>query len=263
MDLSGTSWFYEYSLRYVAFVVLFGLILVNQIGFWAGRRLHKIRKDDVSGVSPEFLPSTTLGLLALLLGFTLSMSVSRFEARRTLAIDEANAIGTAYLRTTLIKTPERGPLLKQMSQYLDARIATYSAHPANEAMESLQTSLWKNAMAAMGKERGAIENGYASSMTAMFDLQNARSIALKKHLPVSIYWITLLISAVGLISFGYARGLRKKDKEPGQGVVIALMISGVFTLILDIERPFDGSIQINQEALKNVRASIDRLRAEH
>jgi hypothetical protein len=116
-------------------LLMIGAVLLGAMCLAAGagvllQPLGRPRKDDESGSGQEgYIVSAVLGLLALLLGFTFSMAADRFDARRLLVLDEANAIGTAYLRAQLLPEPHRTRTSELLVRYTDNRIALAKAKP--------------------------------------------------------------------------------------------------------------------------------------
>src|SRR5690606_28962629 len=119
-----------------------------------------------------------LGLLALLLAFTFSLAASRFEARRQAVLEEANAIGTTYLRTRLLPEPERQELARLLREYVDVRLSAVQAGQTAEAIkhsEELHEQLWQQAAAAAQKSSGSIMTGlFVQSLNEVIDLHAKR-----------------------------------------------------------------------------------------
>src|SRR5688572_18284335 len=136
----------------IALVILIPMLL-SAVG---GRLLHRRheRRRIAAGIAEDgpkdlenYVVSAVLGLLALLMGFTFALAVDRFDARRLLVLDEANAIGATYLRTQLLEEPHRSRISKTLVAYTDNRLAIASA-PRPQALAMLPaddriiTELW-------------------------------------------------------------------------------------------------------------------------
>src|SRR5215470_5732470 len=144
-------------------LVFFGLMLLaGELGFVVGRRSPARADQDIKTwiAAGE---GAMLGVLGLLLAFTVAMAVSRFDTRRLLAVDEANAIGTAYLRTQLVPSPEGPEMADLFREYVDARLAfvhagedTRGIQTARDRSARLQTELWSRGTAFARQDRSAL-----------------------------------------------------------------------------------------------------------
>src|SRR3954470_10537590 len=180
-----------YSAPLVA-ILLAGLIL-NFAASEAGWRVGLRR--GVPGVGNiTTLEGAMIGLLALLIGFTFSMALSRFEARRDAVVQEANAIGTTALRARFLPEPYRAESLKLLRDYtqvrLDAFRRGYSFAELQSVIEhsnTIQEALWKQAEAVAEKDKALIPTGYfIQSLNQMIDSQGVRLAALRNRIPIVV-----------------------------------------------------------------------------
>jgi hypothetical protein len=242
----------------IVLLMVFAILLfASYFGFRLGALVESRGPEGNPYFLAEVVPSTILGLLTLILGFTFSMTVGRFENRRRLVIEEANAISTTYLRSKLLRSSHGAVIGELLTRYLDERIAYYAEDrkDSDPRLEALRSEIWNHVIEATRVDRGAIENGFVTSMNVTFDIGNARNIALRKQLPPMIYWSILFIAAMAMTSFNFARAMRG-ERGLWQPALLVLMISFVFCLILDIERPREGAVRITQDAMLGVRDSI-------
>jgi hypothetical protein len=251
-------------LYYVPLPVTFvaGLALIwggSEVGWRLGQR-----KD---GHSPNIgtLESATLGLLALIIGFTFAMALARFEARRDAVVQEANAIGTTALRARFLPEPHRTESLKLLREYVRVRIEAFqSGHSfaerktAVERSNALQEALWQQATAVAEKDKALIPTGlFIQSLNQMIDTQGVRLAALRNQIP-SIVLVTLYILAAAAGGFvGYATAIDPRlTRLPV--AVMGLLISLVLYLIIDLDRPNSGFITNNQQSMIDVAESLKR-----
>lgn len=197
------------------------------------------------------IPSSVFGLLALIMGFTFSMAISRYENRRELAVQEGNAISTAYLRSKLInKVP--GVDTKQLySKYVLKRIEYYDNNMSEQnkaEADAVELELWNHLQVIIRSSKTVIESNYMVALNQMFDTGNARNIALTKTLPLPIYGIIMLIAVIGFGTMNFDRGYNGESVHLGTYVFIALF-SLLFTLVYDIDHAREGLITIGQDAL--------------
>ena len=132
-----TQWpsFFDTPPWVLGLVLFVGLLLAREIG----QHLRERRKAQAGEAQGDaFAMTSVLGLLALLLGFTFSIALSRYEARRELVVKEANAIGTTWLRMQMLDADERARMEALLRRYVDARIAFGSARSADEELKQNQ-----------------------------------------------------------------------------------------------------------------------------
>src|SRR5262249_15797859 len=149
---------------------------------------------------------------------------------------------------------------KLIEEYLDSRIEYYEAsgEAARARIESstkgIERRIWDTSIEVTRTDRGAIENTNTLQLDTMFDLTSSRNIALSKTLPWLIYLVILVISSAGLATLNFSRGMRRELGQWQPGILIA-MVSFVFCLVLDLDRPTTGLIQITQDAMVELRQS--------
>ena len=131
----------------------------------SGRRLG-VRVASRGGDKVSTLESAILGLLALMIGFTFAMSLSRFEARRAAVLDEANAIGTTALRARLLPAPHNAEALKLLREYVQIRLDITRRVPSTTELDAaitrsnaLQEALWQQAKAVAATDKGLVPTG--------------------------------------------------------------------------------------------------------
>ncbi len=242
-------------------LLLFGVILgATALGALLGRRVRHL-SDSLSepfGV----LQGALLGVVGLILAFGLSLSLSRYEDRRAAVVDEANTIGTTYLRAQTLAEPLRSRSLKLLVTYDKSAIrlseyvpgsATELAVTGNE--DRLQRRLWALAVRALDAEPTAsAPRLYVETLNDMIDAQNVRIAALNNRVPVAVLLLEIFGASValGLLSAYLAvvgRGLA--------GVLLAaVLVAGLLFVTSDLDRPTRGPIQIPDKVLKQQYASM-------
>jgi hypothetical protein len=200
-----------------------------------------------------------LGLLGLLLAFTFGMAGERFDRRKMLVIEEANAIGTAWLRTDLIPEPPRTQAREALRDYAQSRLDAVDASKRAEAMarsERLQVTLWSATSAAAATAPTPPVALFVAAVNEVIDM-HARRVAAAMRNPIpptilaTLYWVAVLV----LGATGYARGLTG-DRSAMATVVLTLVLSVVILLILDLDRPGEGLLRVSQQAMQDVRATM-------
>jgi hypothetical protein len=238
----------------ILLIVMFGAALI-------GRRLYESGpqpKDDKDG-GESYSVSAILGLLALLTGFTFSLAIDRFETRRELVLEHANAIGTAYLRVQLLPEPHRTRLSGLITEYTDNVIALAHARPENTAPlvakdDAILTRLWAATAAGYDRVQDKPFSGvFVSAINSLIDNDGARRAARTAHVPTEVF-LVLLIYLVGAAAvLGYML-----KSHPGRlaGVFLIILFTLSLLLILDIDRPTTGTIRESQRPMEDLRASL-------
>jgi hypothetical protein len=248
----------NYPLPAIFLIGLVGILLVSEIGWQFG-----IRTKGGGGINITTLESAMLGLLALMLAFTFSMALSRFEARRDAVLNEANSIGTTALRARLLPDPYRSETLKLLREYVQIRLdivqqATSLAESKTiiDRSNTLQEALWQQAKGAASKDSGLIPTGlFIQSLNEMIDDQGKRLSALRNRVPNSVLLTLFAIAAVAGAFAGYASAVdTQRTRLPVY--VMGLLISVVIFLIVDLDRPSAGFITNNQQPIVDLAATI-------
>jgi hypothetical protein len=228
---------------------------------YAFRRRGRKRADgapDAEGKEGHVL-GAVLGLLALLLGFTFALAVDRYESRRMLVLEEANAIGTAYLRAQLLEEPHRSRISRILVDYTDHRLEASHATAQDAARElakdhELVTELWTATVAAFPTIRSVdFSSAFLDSVNAVIDLGEARIVLRQVRVPLAVYTVLFLyvIVAAGL------HGFTLEGKfERYATVLLFLLVTLCLMLIIDIDRPVAGEVNESQAAMEDLRASL-------
>lgn len=201
----------------------------------------------------------TLALLALMLAFSFSLAGSRFEDRRQVVLSESNAIGTAYLRAAMLPEPMRTESRNLLRQYTDARLEATQPEKLNQAIaksEELHTRLWAQAVAATEKDRSPITGLYVQSLNEVIDLHATRMMAaLRSRVPAPIWLVLFLLSILSMAMMGYHEALTNSKRSI---VVVALILgfSTVLFLVVDLDRPREGTLQVSQQPMIDLRKSM-------
>jgi len=206
-------------------------------------------------------------LLGLLIAFTFSGALSRFDSRRVTVVDEANAIGTAWLRIDLLPAAAQPKLREAMRAYVDSRIATYRGLPDIAAAraelarsQALQGEIWSQAVRALRDEKAglAAELLVLRSLNDMFNFTTTRSAATLIHPPAIIYWMLIAFSVAAAVLAGYQTA-GEKDYDWPHKIGFAAMVALTVYVIFDIEYPRLGLVRIDaiDRVLVDVREGMN------
>lgn len=234
------------------------LLIVAEIGYRMGFRIP--RKDDPALQSEiSGYQAAVLGLLALLLGFTFSMALSHYDLRRNLVVQEANAIGTTFLRTSFLPPESRETSRRLLRDYADLRMEYDSGTMDQELLlqraTSIQGELWKQAEAAAYATPTAITATYITAINEMIDAASTRIAASRVRIPGALWMILLIVSVFGIWAAGFSAGVNRK-RALFLTVGLPILITLVLQLITDISTPKGGLIRTDYSSMVDVRASM-------
>jgi hypothetical protein len=234
------------------------LLLAHEIGFRL--RAFAAQRDDRDWQKEVRETRNQIALLlSLLLGFAMAMGLARFDERKKLVADEANAIGTAYLRAAMQVEPVRSRAPSLLHDYLEARIAIFGLRDGDEgrsdAMErskSIQQSLWNDAVAVAQQNQTPIVALYAQSLNALFDVDGERVEATLNRIPVDIWLLLGFLAALTSLVVGYGQ----RHRSWFATFVPVLMVAISVSLIADLDTPASGFIQVKQHSLQSLLAEL-------
>jgi hypothetical protein len=228
-------------------------------GYWLGRA-RRARSADEKEQPVGAMVASILGLVALVLGFTFSLAASRFDARRTAVLEEANAIGTTYLRASFLPQPQRSEVENLLREYAETRLkGTSGGSPEEEIArsEAIQVELWKLASGVAEKNPQSITVGlFIQTLNDLIDLHAKRVlVGMRSRIPVVIWIGVYGMALLGMAAVGYLSGLSATRRSPVMGALI-LSFSIVLILIADLDRGQEGLLRIGQQAMVDVQKSM-------
>ncbi|WP_199097308.1 hypothetical protein [Dyella sp. ASV21] len=249
--------FLEWPIGWMSLIVLVAMVIASEAGWLLSKRLSRRASSGEEG--DEFSLTAVLGLLALLIGFTFSLSLQRYDERRTLVVKEANAIGTTWLRMDLLDPEPRDNLRALLKQYVGLRVQYGLADTAKAEQEAAATSekvqleIWKQTSEAVYPHRTtALAQLLVSTTNDMIDVAGERAASRSSHVPARLMWALLLYCIVAAGLTGYQRG-RYRVASLLVFVLVVLSLS----IIVDLDRPSNGGIRVSQQPLVELLHSMD------
>jgi hypothetical protein len=248
----------EATLPLVGLVVFAGLVAAMHLGTTLARRTVDRETADPSPDphGEAYIVSGAFGLMALLLGFTFSLAIDRFDHRRSLTLEEANAIGTTYLRVQMLESPARSLLSDLLTHYAANRLELAKATDGQARVrlmaesDSLQIRLWRatiRSVRASGNE--TISRPLIESMNATIDAGAARVAARRAHVPPRVLATLLLYMTISAFVLGFEGSGSRWKPAP---VVLLGLFALAFLLTIDIDRPNGGSIREPQQPMEDL-----------
>lgn len=249
----------------VAVALFVAMLVMLEIGHRLGNRLERL---DVAGAhaGTGAVEGAVFALLGLLVAFTFSGAATRFDARRQLVVEEANAIGTAYLRLNLAPPAAQPGLRDLFRRYVDARIATFravpdltAAHAEHARALALHGEIWSRADAACREAAGSpCAMLLLPAVNALIDITTTRSLAIETHPPPAVFVLLFGLGLACSLLAGYSlsSGTRRKWSH---SVVFAAVTALTVYVILDFEYPRFGLMRVDavDHFLVDVRAGME------
>jgi len=238
-----------------AFVLIVVILLVTfEVGFRIGDWYQRRTPGEQEGPT-DMLVGSLLALLAFLLAVTMSMAAERFDARRGLVIDEANVIETTYLRAGFLPEADAEATRELLREYAPLRVnvddrAVLEANFARS--EDIHDALWAIVEPLAREQSSDVLATYIESLNDMINLHSTRVTALiYGRVPETIILLLIGGSAVTLAMVGYSAGLTGR-RSPLTAFVLVLALSAVLALVLDLDRPRNGFLQVSQQPILDV-----------
>lgn len=243
-------------MAFVFFDVLFmgllfgGMLALQEVGLRIGER-HRRRHHAAEKKTGSAAEGAVYGLLGLLLAFTFSGAGGRFDERRHLVVEEANAIGTAWLRIDLLPETAQPAMRGLFRRYMDARLERYRLFHDAAAGEAarmrsvrLQEEIWSAAVSA-AKQSGEIAplTVFLPALNSMIDITATREAATRLHPPVAVFVMVVLLCLVGSLFAGY--GMAGAPRTWVHTFGFATVMSLALFVTLDLEFPRFGLIRVD------------------
>jgi hypothetical protein len=244
------------------FVFAASLAFASEAGFRLGRKAGA----RVAGKTTPRLGTIeggVLALLGLLLGFTMSMAVARYEVRKQLVLEEANAIGTSHLLTRLLPDPERAEIESLLREYVVIRLQYSGIRDNLDRLQAnrgqaarLQNEFWTRAVDYGLKDPNPVRVGLLlQSLNKVIDLESARWMALQDQVPAAVIYVNGIVALSAAILIGYAFGFEGR-RQIFPTSMLVLVITVAFAVIIDLNRPRQGFILVSQQPLIDLQRQL-------
>ncbi len=251
---------YSHDSVLIVVILFLAIMLANEIGFRVGRYYQKNTHPEIKNQTIA-IQAGTLGLLALLLGFTFNMSLERYEQRTMNQVEEASSIETALLRAELLPEPYNKESKALLKKYLDMRIDfgaigsldKFSQETYDSNIDIIQKSIWDIAVKVTSIDSRQVTIGmYILALNTMIDAENKRAAVFILHVPEPILWTLFIIFLSTGALMGYSSGLSYK-RAFIPTLIMTLLIVLVVLIVIDLDRPKRGIIKVSQESLMRLK----------
>jgi hypothetical protein len=233
-------------------MVLFAVqAIAREIGYAFGSRAAQRGEQAAEGVG--VVVGGMLGLLAFVLALTLSFSSARYQERRDGTLQEANAIGTAWLRAQAIGHPRGSEIARLLEDYARVRKEFVRADQQSPGIEELtrrtnaaQSEMWGHLAAIVRERPDPVAASLMASLNETFDLATAERFAFAYRMPSQLFWLLVGMSTVSMAALGYQLGLRQRPLRL-LSLLLLGMWTGTMTIILDLGSARVGNIRVSAE----------------
>ena len=243
-------------------LLIFGIsLLALWLSAWVGWSVLRKRRGLEEDAREDFgvILSATLTLLALLIGFSFSMAITRYDQRKNYEEAEANAIGTELVRAGLLPPADSKTVRALLSDYLDQRISFYRSRDAQQLREintrtaQLQNDLWSAMQAPASAQPNPIMALAVSGMNDVLNSQGYTQAAWWNRIPHTAWGLMALIAVCCNLLAGYGA---RNTKGGALLLILPLIVSIAFLLIADIDSPRRGFINVSPQNLLSLSASM-------
>jgi len=244
------KFFDQIPIHFLTLIIFLLILLFN----WFGFKFKKWHLEKYPGRVPEDLGAvegSMLGVMALLLGFTFSIAISKFESRRQVTVEEANEIGTAILRSDMYPDSVRNPLRADFKEYIETRIAYYDVGSDEEKIKQelekaagISGRIWKRvALQAQNPSNVAITTQMIPAVNDMIDIVTTRDASRISRVPRLVLWVLLGLVLISAFVLGSDYNGKKRNRILIVSYALAMTIT--LNLIAELDRPREGLINLN------------------
>lgn len=235
--------------------VLVGMLVCLEVGRRLGAWRRAVEGARTQGSAPA-IDGAIFALFGLIVAFTFSGAQGRFDHRRDKIAEEANAIGTAWLRIDLLPMDAQAPIRQLFRQYLRSRIATYRnlsdlkvAKAEYDRSQDLENEIWARAVpSARSTGNAAVLALVVQSLNDMFDMATSRLHASRTHVPTPILLLLFALALASALVVGFETA---EDQHQSwlRRSLFAVVIAVCIFIILDLEHPRIGIIRVDEADL--------------
>ena len=242
-------------------LLFLALVAASELGHRLGARHGGRSRDKEAGT----IATAAFALLALLIAFTYSMALMRYDMRRAVVLDEANALRNAARLAPLLPDDDGPAIVNDLRRTLDLALGLgvpYDPRKFDADMAETATvsgRMWGHLGTAIAAEPNSLPaTRMTQALEALDDAVARRTTALRNHVPTTIYGILAGTALVAMAFAGYGAGAAEADRRIS-AAVMALLLSCVITVTLDLQRPDRGTVEIPLTPLEDIRGALPPL----
>ena len=240
------------------------VLLFLEVGYRGGMVVHR-RSGDEKESPVSIISSAILGLAAFMLAFSFGIVADRYDTKRELVRQDANAIHTAWRRADFLPEPDRTETIGLLRRYVDARLEftqrgdsdSEVVHDALAGTRRIHDRLWAIAVANARKDMNSdVAALYVESLNDMANINALRvAIGLQARVPLEIWISLLLLTGLGMLVVGYHTAIAESRRSRSQPI-LAICFALVITLIASLDRPDSGVMRVTQKPITDLRDAM-------
>ena len=239
----------------IAAIFFIAMMIAMEIAFHVGRSRRQTWRDPEKG-GGGIVQTSLFAILGLVLAFTYSASLDKYETRKAALVNEANAIGTAFYRADLAVEPGRQELMTSLYDYARTRsVPSRSVHTPEQLQGFIdktlkkQSRIWPAVRQVIAQDNPLpLEASIVAAVNSVMDAHTFRLAAVVDRLESTIIWLLVLAAASAMSVAGYNAGLQNRISR-WRMAAFSFVLTAVAMVILDLDRPGDGTIVVNQRIM--------------
>jgi hypothetical protein len=242
----------------LAIGLIAGVVGAHEIGFWLGSLRRAA--DEPFDRQIALVRTSTAALVAFLVGFSFSGAASRFINRQDLIVEEANALGTAYLRADTIAEPQRGELKAALREYTADRIVLLSREgrdqiePLLAKVSGLHERMWRSAITAT-ENNAPLMAVVLPPINEVIDMHSKHLALARRHLPIPITAVLFATAAISLSIIGFGNG-RIGRRFSVLDAVYGAVLAAALWMTIDMDHPGIGMIRVSNRPVVEALAAM-------
>lgn len=247
----------------VLFVATLVIVLLSiEAGFRLGRR-RRLSAEDEKEAPVGAIVAAALGLLGFVLAFTYGVAATRFDARRRIVVDEANVVGTTYLRAGLLGDASGQRVRALLREYVDDRLEARRTGDVEKLLKQASVhhrQLWAEAEAAGRTHPDSVAVGlFIQAVNDTIDMHSTRIlVSLQNRIPLPLWVTLLLVTVLTMTGVGYLEGLSRSRRSPAI-IVLVISFSTLLYVVADLDRPLEGWMDVSAGAMQDVRRMMSEI----
>lgn len=261
--MENIIWIDRFPLAVTFIFVVFISFVAIEVGYRLGRHRYRTKEAQEKAEPVGSAVGSTLALLAFILAFTFGMAASRFDARKAAVLDEANAVGTAYLRAELIPATHQEAVRALLREYVDVRLKAVQVpgylKQALVRSKELHDALWAQAVAIATQYPPSVNHSlFVQSINEIIDLHGQRvAVGIHSRIPGSIWLALFFVAIMAMASMGYQAGL-SGSRRTMTAIFLTLAFSSILMLIAVLDRPGVSMSLVSQQAMIDLQQDMKK-----
>ena len=252
-----------FALWTISAATLAAILVGIEAGYRLGRR--RDRRSEAEKEAPvSAIAGTVLAMLAFIMAFTFGIVSDRYDARKALVLDEANAIRTAWLRSAFLPEPDRAEAVGLLRQYVDSRLSSIQSGDFAAVQRAvvqagdIQRRLWDMAVVNASKDMNSdVAALYVDALNTLTNVHAARvAVGMHARMPAGIWLALYVLIMLSMVAVGYHTAIAG-SRRSWMMLILGLSFTLVITLIVALDRPRSGYVPVSQQPLEDLRSAID------